>query len=77
MAQEDFYNASLLWRAIIIKGSEIYGSDKAYELAQYYFSLGESLYEDGIRNDNLVGNNKHQNDNLELIQKYVDKDGNF
>lgn len=33
MQQQDFFNASLLWRAIIIKGIEIYGSDKAYELA--------------------------------------------
>ena len=43
MKEEDYQSACLVWRAMIIKGEELYGSEEASELAESYMLLGECL----------------------------------
>ena len=44
MKSEDYKDACLIWRAMVIKGEEIFGSPEATELAECYMSIGECLF---------------------------------
>jgi hypothetical protein len=55
MKQKEYSDACLIWRSMIIKGEELFGSPEAPELAECYMTLGECLFEKVLENGDLLG----------------------
>ncbi len=55
MKSEDYQDACLIWRAMIIKGEELFGSELAIELAESFMSLGECLFQKTLLTGDLIG----------------------
>ncbi len=55
MKSKEYSDACLIWRAMIIKGEELFGSPEAFELAESYMSLGECLFEQTLETGDLIG----------------------
>lgn len=55
MKQEDYQNACLIWRAMIIKGESLFGSPESSSLAESYMSLGECLFQKTLESGDLIG----------------------
>lgn len=53
--KKEYIDASLIYKALIIKGEEIYQSERAFELAEFHIKLGECLLNDCLVNGELVG----------------------
>lgn len=75
MKTKEYYDASLIYKAILIHGEE--NNQPQIELVDTYMRLGECLLNDALSNGDLVGKDEERQENLEIIYQHVDKDGNF
>ena len=77
MKSEEYQDACLVWRAMIIKGEQIFGSAESFELAESYMSLGECLFYMTLENGDLIGADEKRQENIEMINQFIDDQGQF